>query len=110
MILIVQSCSSSDVRTQVDRSIDDAIVKTVINPRFPRQALVEGLEGYVRFEFDINEKGSPENIRIVQSEPEEVFDKHAFVAFKQWVFKVKKLNGVPVRQEHIVYTLEFNLH
>ena len=53
-------------------------------PRYPVDAARNGIEGSVSFVFDINEKGVPQNIKVVESNPNGIFDEQATIAFKQW--------------------------
>lgn len=59
----------------------------VIPPRFPRKAAMEQIEGYVVFEFNVDEKGYVENLVVRDSYPETIFLKEATRAIEKWRFK-----------------------
>lgn len=88
-------------------AISEAIPIKIVNPRYPLYAAKNHIEGFVVFVFDIDSEGSPKNIRLLTSEPEGVFERHALASIEQWKFKPKYENGVPVTQEDMRYTLEF---
>lgn len=95
---------------KVQRANDeDAVLLATRAPQYPYQAAKNGIEGYVRFSFDILPDGTPFNIRIVESVPEKVFDKEALKAIKKWKFKGKVINGEPVIQTDMRYVLNFRL-
>jgi len=81
----------------------DAIPTNIVQPRYPRKAALEGVEGWVKLRFDLDEKGSPLNLKVVNSMPEGVFVDVSIKAVKQWKFKV---DG---SKENLVYTLEYEM-
>jgi TonB family protein len=52
-----------------DTKTDDESSRTLVKvmPNFPRKALTSGLEGSVTVEFDVNEEGIVQNIRVTES-------------------------------------------
>ena len=62
----------------------------VVYPKYPVDAARNEIEGSVTLSFDINHQGHPENITIVESVPEGVFDEQATLAFKQWRYEPQK--------------------
>ncbi|WP_286272242.1 energy transducer TonB [Thalassotalea hakodatensis] len=79
------------------------------NPRYPREALQRGLEGWVRLAFDINKIGEVINIQVVDSQPKRVFDKAAKQALKRWKYKAKSIDGKPIIQTGFTVQLDFNM-
>lgn len=55
-------------------------------PEWPRKAMTEGITGHVSMELEINEEGYVTDVEVVDAEPEEVFDKAAYRAVRQWRF------------------------
>ncbi len=53
-------------------------------PKYPRTAAIERIEGFVELEFDLMPDGEIVNIRILESVPDNVFDKVAIDAVSQW--------------------------
>ena len=68
----------------------------------------EPKEGYVKILMDVDESGSPINLRIIESLPKGFFGKIALVALKKWKFKPKYVDGVAVVQHGLHYTMVFN--
>ncbi|SVA82582.1 uncharacterized protein METZ01_LOCUS135436 [marine metagenome] len=79
-----------------------------IDPQWPREALVEGIEGYVVVEVTIGADGSVKDVRVIQAEPKRMFDRNVIRAVLKWKFKPRIINGVPVERKAI-QMLEFTL-
>jgi len=62
---------------------------------YPRNALSRGIEGYVDLRFDINAIGQTENIVVLASVPQGVFEKSAIKAAKKWRFQPSMNDGNP---------------
>lgn len=69
-----------------EKSINQNLVHTT-SPKYPPEAAVKGLEGYVILEYDISEKGKPINIKVIESLPAKVFDQAAMYSFKGWQYQ-----------------------
>jgi periplasmic protein TonB len=104
--VVVPSAATNIWGTGNDTS---ATPKVRINPRYPRIAAQNGLEGYVTLTFDINSMGATENISIVDQKPRGVFAKAARKALAKWKYKPKMEGSVAVAQPGQKITLEFNL-
>ncbi len=87
----------------------DAIPMVVIQPRYPRKARMEGIEGWVRFRFTIAPDGTPVDVQMVDANPRRVFDRSARRAIYKWKFKPKVIDGKAVEQPNMVYTMQFQL-
>jgi protein TonB len=79
-----------------------------INPQWPREALVEGIEGYVVVEVTIAADGSVRGVVVMESVPRRLFDRNVIRAVLKWKFKPRIVNGVPVERKAI-QRLDFNL-
>lgn len=76
---------------------DSDVVPIVrIEPRYPRDALLRGLEGWVQVEFTINEDGRVSDAVVVAAEPRRVFDRSAIQAILRWKFKPRFVDGRPI--------------
>lgn len=87
----------------------DAIPWVVIPATYPRKALMDGIEGFVTFEFTVMPDGSPKDVRIVDSKPRRLFDRAAMRAVYKWKFKPRVEDGVAIEQKNMRYTMEFKL-
>lgn len=86
----------------------DVIPIVRIEPQYPRQALLDGTEGWVRFEFTITEDGSVDNPQVIDSEPNRIFNREATRAILRWKFKPRVIDGKPVRRQ-AQQTIEFKM-
>lgn len=66
-----------------------------VAPDYPPQARSRKIEGFVELEFRVAANGNTEDIRVVRSEPEGLFDRNAVRALMRWKFKPAERNGVP---------------
>lgn len=86
----------------------DVIPIVRIEPQYPREALVEGISGWVDIEFTIEADGSVSDPRIVDSSPRRMFDRNAIRAIYKWKFKPRIVDGKPVARR-ATQRLEFNI-
>ncbi len=68
-------------------------------PKYPQRALMRGIEGWVDLKFDINALGKTQNIQVLGSEPEGVFEKAAVAAVRFWKYQAF-VNGDGDPQEY----------
>ncbi|WP_196140898.1 energy transducer TonB [Aliikangiella sp. G2MR2-5] len=87
----------------------DAIPMVVIQPTYPRKPAMEGVEGWVKFKFTIATDGTPKDIEVVDANPRKTFEKAARKAIYKWKFKPRIVDGRPVEQPNMTYTLNFKL-
>lgn len=83
-------------------------------PSYPREAKYAQVEGTVYLQFDINKRGIPTNISVLESQPLGIFDQAAINAVKKWRYAKKyshgKLIGTPNFRNRINFRLdEMNL-
>ena len=57
------------------------------NVAYPRDELRRRVEGWVAFTYKLNGDGLPSDIRLVDSEPKDVFVQAAAAALQQWRFR-----------------------
>ncbi len=67
-----------------------------IPPIYPMLATRRGIEGLVTVEFLVNKKGLVQQVRILDSKPEHIFDKSVIACVSQWKFKPGTMEGIPV--------------
>ena len=86
----------------------DVIPIVRIEPQFPREALIEGISGFVEIEFTIEPDGSVSDPKIIDSQPRRMFDRNAIRAIYKWKFKPRIVDGKPVARR-ATQRLEFNV-
>ena len=86
----------------------DVIPIVRIDPQWPREALLDGTEGYVRFRVLIGTDGSVVDTEVIEAEPGRLFVRNATRAVRRWKFKPRVVDGEPVERwatTSIVFTL-----
>ena len=78
-------------------------------PEYPKGAIRSRTTGFVSVVYTINSKGRIQDIEIMESEPEGVFDKATLRALRKVRFRPTDSNQKrqPVR---VPFTMKFNLH
>ena len=79
-----------------------------IDPQWPREALVEGIEGFVIVEVIIAADGSVASAVVVESVTRRLFDRNVIRAVLKWKFKPRIINGVAV-ERRAIQRLDFSL-
>jgi len=80
-----------------------------LRPHYPAHARMRQIEGNVRVVFVVNTNGRTENIRILDSTPDDIFDRASKRAVERWRFSPGMVDGksVAVRvRQNIKFELE----
>jgi protein TonB len=64
---------------------------------YPELARKQGVSGFVRMNVLIDESGRVEDVKVVESQPEEIFDLKADSTIRQWRFEPATYNGKKVK-------------
>jgi periplasmic protein TonB len=82
----------------------DVIPIVRIEPQYPRDALMRGIEGWVRLRFTINPDGSVSDPVVIAAEPPRMFNREAMRAILRWKFRPRIVDGqaVPRQAEQII--------
>jgi len=91
-LILLSSCSSKQEQTY--RAPPDvsalhnggAVPLSITNPRYPRHAVMNNIEGWVLFEFELDENGHPINLKLLDSFPGNTFVRGASDAIVKWTF------------------------
>jgi protein TonB len=86
----------------------DVIPIIRINPQYPRDALMQGTEGWVDLEFTILQDGTVADASVVAAMPQRIFNRAALRAIYRWKFKPRIVDGVAVARR-ASQRIEFNL-
>jgi periplasmic protein TonB len=68
---------------------------TRVAPIYPTEAVVAGIEGWVEVEFTVRIDGSTADVRILDAQPRNVFNRSAVAAVQRWRFRPPVVDGVP---------------
>ena len=80
-----------------------------IEPQYPRKAAMQGIEGWVRLQFDIAPTGTIGGVQVLAAKPPNIFDRAAIKALRKWKYRPKVENGKPVEQKGLKVQLDFKL-
>ncbi|MBN7798201.1 energy transducer TonB [Parahaliea mediterranea] len=80
-----------------------------IAPDYPPRALRRGIEGHVDLIFDVSASGKTENIRVLDAQPEGVFENAAIRTLGKWKYKPPIQDGVPYGQRDMTTRISFRL-
>ncbi|TXR52138.1 energy transducer TonB [Reinekea thalattae] len=80
-----------------------------VPPQYPPAAQRQNLEGYVELSFTIDPEGKVRDIKVLNAEPRNVFDRDAIRALRRWKYQAKIVDGVAVAQTGQRIKLEFSL-
>jgi protein TonB len=93
-----------------DNMGDGDIIPIVrIEPSYPRDAALKGIEGYVKVMLTILPDGSVGEARVIEANPPRIFNREAIRAVLRWKFKPRIVDGQAVSRE-AEQTIEFNLN
>ena len=73
----------------------DLVPIVKVQPQYPREAAMKGIEGYVRLTVDIQMDGSVSNARVLSSNPRRIFDRAAITAARKYRYKPPVIDGKP---------------
>lgn len=65
-------------------------------PPFPDKARQRGIQGFVKLNLYITTEGSVEKVRVLEAEPQGIFEDSAVAAAQSWQFEPAEYNGAPV--------------
>ena len=80
----------------------------VVPPRYPQDALEDGLQGWVDVSFLVSSEGSVTDARVEGAEPRNRFDRAALAAVKQWKYE-PRAEGVPEYTQRLKARVQFQL-
>lgn len=80
-----------------------------MEPKYPHQALKRRIQGFVLLSFDINSKGRPKNIKIIDAQPPRIFNREAMRALKSWKYQPLIINGQAQVYPNQQVKLEFKI-
>ncbi len=78
-----------------------------IAARYPQHLFSSGIDGYVRMEFRVDAKGRPIDPKVIDAQPQKIFNRAALSAVKRWRYRPDKVGGRavesgPVRAEIVL--------
>lgn len=97
---VVPLTAENSVGAEEEASIwqSDIVPASRAPPQYPRDAFQRHQSGYVVLHVEINEDGTVDKVKVVESSPKGVFEAAALQAVFKWRFKPRMANGKTVRQ------------
>lgn len=95
----------------IDNTISDRSATPLVRvePRYPVDAARDGITGWVRLGFSIDESGSVTDVSVIQSEPRSIFDREAIRALRRWKYQPQIIDGKAIKQTNLQVQLDFQL-
>jgi protein TonB len=79
-----------------------------VSPRYPQDALADGIQGWVDVSFAVTRDGSVADARVEAAEPRSRFDRAALAAVRQWKFEPRAA-GIPEYTQRLKTRVKFEL-
>ncbi len=79
-----------------------------IPPTYPLRARRSGIEGSVKVSFVVNKSGNVKDVKIIEADPDGVFEKSVRQCVSGWRFEPGTIEGVPVKTR-VSTTIQFEL-
>ncbi|MGH1374175.1 MAG: energy transducer TonB [Cellvibrionaceae bacterium] len=83
------------------------VQQVMVAPTYPSRALTRGIEGYVDVQFEVTAMGSTQQVVVLRSDPEGVFERAAMRAVKRWKYLPdEERTQAETLQERIRFAIE----
>lgn len=80
-----------------------------VQPQYPRRAAERGIEGYTIVELTVTAAGTVEDARVIEADPEGIFDRASIRAAEKFKYKPKMVDNVGVPVSGVLYKFTFEL-
>ncbi|MCS4308843.1 protein TonB [Rheinheimera pacifica] len=80
-----------------------------VEPRYPTEAARDGISGWVRLSFTIDETGAVTDVAVLAAEPATLFNREAVRALRRWKYQPQLVDGKAVKQQNMQVQLDFSL-
>ena len=77
-------------------------------PRFPKKALLAGIEGSIKISYRVDTDGKVDHVEIIEAQPRRLFDRSVKRAVFRWEFEPFTRDGVPIART-LSGTFDFRL-
>lgn len=80
-----------------------------VAPIYPRRAQTRGIEGYVVLEYTVTRQGTVKDVRVVEAQPQGIFDKAAIASAQKYKYKPRVVNGEALEVPGVQTIIRFEL-
>lgn len=81
-----------------------------VDPRYPVPAAANGIEGFVSLSFGVSASGEVVDIKIIDAEPQNTFERAAKQALRKWRYQPKMVSGSAIGMDGLQVRLDFTLN
>lgn len=89
-------------RAEYAPHFEDLVATKIVQPVYPPMAKARQIEGHVVVEFSVREDGMVQNPYVVESEPEDVFDRAALRAIREFRFKPAEVDDTVLLVDAVI--------
>jgi TonB family protein len=107
-IAVAQDTQQPPVSVASPSDVEEYLPIVKVAPIYPPRAAARGLEGYVVLSYTVNETGSVENARVVESTAA-LFESAALEAARRWKYQPRVDNGQPMAVQGVTTKIVFAL-
>lgn len=90
----LHAAADNSRRIRVGGNVQQAKLLVKVQPVYPPEAKVQGIEGTVRLEATLDKRGKVANLQVLSGDP--ILAAAALDAVRQWQYQTTLLNGDPV--------------
>lgn len=80
-----------------------------VSPQYPQRALQRGLEGWVLVEFTVTSAGTVKDVKVVDAEPADIFNRAAVDAAQKFKYKPRVIDGQAVEVSGVQNLIRFEM-
>lgn len=80
-----------------------------VTPTYPTRAAQRGIEGWCQVEFTVTPEGNVEDVRVVDAEPQGIFDRSSIRAAQRFRFQPRVVDGEAVAVPGVQYVFRYEL-
>lgn len=91
-----------------DSALSGGYLTESVSPRYPRQARLRGIEGFVKVSYSVDQEGRVDDVEVLDAVPAKVFDATVRKALAKWRYEPFLEDGAPVSQT-VKQVFEFNV-
>lgn len=81
---------------------EDLVATRIVQPVYPPEAKARQIEGHVVVEFSVEEDGRVLNPYVVESKPEQIFDRAALRAIREFRFKPAEVDDTALLVDAVI--------
>lgn len=93
----------------LDSADGDYLPIVKVNPIYPRRAQSRGIEGYVIVEFTVTTNGSVKDPRVIEAQPQGIFDRAAMDAAMKFKYKPRVVDGTATEVAGVQNKISFEI-